>query len=380
MRLLDKNNYKKIQLPFKIKSPVLAFGSQAKNTLCFAKGNVALLSRIHSDLSLQKDYYDFENDSMDLLKRRPKILAIDLHQEYGSSKFAATLSPSTYYLQPVQHHHAHIASCMAENGLKSQKVIGVAFDGTGLGPDNRLWGAEFLICDYKDFIRGAHLKEIPLLGGERAIIEPWRLACFWLYLAYKDRFLDLKIKFVKNIDRKKWQILKNMYLADFNAPLASSMGRLFDAAASIVLARYNAAFEAQLAIELEKKCAGILLNQRADYNFKIIKRENKFVIDPVPMFKEIVADLENKERQEDIANKFHFTVARMIRKTCIILRDEYKINKVVLSGGCFQNNILFRSACALLSKEEFEVVTHKILPCNDACISLGQAVITATRN
>lgn len=364
----------KIQLPFKIKRPVLALGSQAKNTVCFAKGWLAFLSSIHQDLNNLQDFLTFKETVKFFLKKHPKILACDLHPEYQSTKYVLDLTPNTYNLTPIQHHHAHIASCMAENGLKNQRVIGVAFDGTGLGQDNTVWGAEFLICDYKNFKRKVHLQEIPLLGGERAILEPWRLAALWLYLLYKDRLLTLDIEFVKKMETKKWEVLKNMYLKEINSPLASSMGRLFDAVASLVLVKYRANFEAELAVELEKtamrhaSCA-------MGYPFKINKNKDRYIINPLPMFKEIIKDLKTKEAKEKIAYRFHFTVARMIEKVCLVLRKESKINNVVLSGGVFQNNLLLRLSFDLLYKHKFKVFTHKNLSAGDASLSLGQAVI-----
>ncbi len=374
---------KKIQLPFKAKKPILALGSQTKNTVCFVKGNFAYLSLVHQNLSDLQDFLKFEKTVKYFLKKNPKIIAYDLHPEYQSTKYALSL-PTTYYLLPTQHHHAHIASCMAENGLKNKKVIGVAFDGTGLGIDNRLWGAEVLLCDYKNFKRSAHLSKIPLLGGERAILEPWRLAAVWLYQTYKDKFLNLKINFVKGLNKNKWKILKKMYLSGFNSPLASSMGRLFDAVASLILAKYKVDFEAELAIKLEKLATRYRLGAKG-YSFKIIKNKNEprsyaqgrgeYILDPTPMFKQLVLDLKHKESKEKIAYRFHLTVAQMIRKICLILRKENKINKIVLSGGVFQNSLLLCLALDLLYKEGFNVFTHKDLSCNDSGISLGQAIV-----
>lgn len=379
---------KKIKLSLKVKRPILAMGSHTKNTICFVKDNFAYITSLHQDLSDPKDFLEFERDAEYFLKKRPEIIAYDLHPEYQSTKYALSL-PTTYlpagkagYLLPTQHHHAHIASCMLENGLKNQRVIGVAFDGTGLGIDNRLWGAEFLVCDYKNFKRRAHLREIPLLGGERAILEPWRLVAAWLYLAYKDRFLDLGIDFVKGINKKKWRVLKKMYLSGFNSPLASSAGRLFDAAASLVLEKYKADFEADLAIKLEKLATGCRLSldcardmRATGYPFKIIKNREKYILDPLPIFKQIVLDLKAKVPKEEIAYRFHLTVAQMIKRACLILRKENGINRIVLSGGVFKNNLLLRLSLDLLYQDGFSVFTHKQLSCSDCGISLGQAVI-----
>ncbi|MDP2923534.1 MAG: hypothetical protein Q8O30_07460 [Candidatus Omnitrophota bacterium] len=374
MRQDNQTFYRKIRLPFALKRPILAFGSQTKNTLCFAKGNFAYLSRLHPDLSTPRDFSKFEKDAKYFLKKNPKIIAYDLHPEYQSTKYVQSSKFKVQSLQSIQHHHAHIASCMADNGLKNQKVIGVAFDGTGLGDDGRIWGAEFLVCDYKNFTRCAHLKEIPLVGQDMAILEPWRLAAIWLYRIYKERFLNLGINFVKGINKKEWQVLKNMYLSDFNSPLAGSMGRLFDAVASLVLAKYKVKFEAELAMELEKIATGYRL-QAAGYKFQIIKSKDKYILDPSLMFKEIISDLKARQAKEKIAYRFHLTVAEMAREMCIILRKETRINKVVLSGGVFQNNLLLSLILDLLYKKDFQVFAQKNLSCNDSAISLGQAAI-----
>jgi len=368
----------KIKLPFKLRKSVLALGPQGKNTVCFAKGSLAYLSPVRNNLSDPEDFLAFTKAAKYFLKKDPKAIAYDLHPEYQSSKFAAHLSPITYHLSPIQHHHAHIASCMAENGLKNKKVIGVAFDGTGLGADDALWGAEFLICDYKKFSRVAHLKEIPLLGGERAIREPWRLAAAWLYLTYKEKFLSLKINFVKNLDKDKWRILEKMYKIRLNSPLASSMGRLFDAVGALVLEKKNAADEAELAVELEKLAAGCR-PEATGYDFNLLKDRDGYTLDPAPAFKQIVSDSKNNQPKSKIAYKFHLTVAEMIRKTCIALKKKSKINQVVLSGGVFQNKLLLRLSLDLLCKEGFRVFVHRILSSNDSGISLGQAVIAGMR-
>jgi hydrogenase maturation protein HypF len=364
----------KIKLPFKIKKPILALGPQTKNTVCFGEGNFAYLSPLHPDLSNPADSANFERIVKYFLKKRPRIIAYDLHPEYQSTKHALNLKPDTYHLIPIQHHHAHIASCMAENNLSNERVIGVAFDGTALGNDNNLWGAEFLVCNYRDFKRAGHLKEIPLLGAEKAILEPARVAAAWLYLIYKDKFLNLKSDLIKKIDKKKRQVLKNMYLSGFNSPLASSMGRLFDAVGSLVLGKSKVKLEAELAIELEKIATRYTLHATR-YNFKILKNKDGYILDPLPIFRELIKDLKAKESEEKIAYRFHLTVAEMIRKMCLILRKEDKINRVVLSGGVFQNNLLLCLALDLLYKEDFKVFTHKSLSCNDSGISLGQVAV-----
>jgi len=351
-----------IKLPFKLRKAVLALGPQSKNTVCFAIGNKAWVSPVHNDLNEPQGLSDFERDVKYFLRSQPKIIAYDFHPEYQSSRLALSLS-AKYHLTPVQHHHAHIASCMAENGLKNQKVIGVAFDGTGLGADNTIWGAEFLLCDYNKFLRRAHLKEIPLVGGEKAILEPIRLACAWL-------------NFDQSLDKK--QMLKKIYLSGINSPLASSMGRLFDAAASLILRKKKAGFEAELAIELEKLAAKNNL-KTLNYKFKVTKFRDGYILDPSNIFKQIIKDLKAKKPLGNIAASFHQSVADAIVNTCLILRKESRINKVALSGGVFQNKLLLKMSLDLLYKEGFKVFTHKHLSCNDSSISLGQAVVAGYR-
>ena len=332
----------------------------------------------------------------------PRIIAYDKHPEYFSTKYILSLSKLSKTknahpvrnttlpkyiakisngarLIPVQHHHAHIASCMLENKLKNQKVIGVAFDGTGFGDDSTLWGAEFLVADYHDFRRAAHLRYIPLLGGEKAIMQPWRVVSAWLYLAFGKDFLDLDLDFCRQIRKRDWVILEKMWKQQFNAPLASSFGRLFDAVAALILGIHKVSFEAEAAIRLERVACDYKY-RAIRYRFKIKKNEQVFVIDPTPTFRGIVADLINKRKKEAIAAGFHLTVAQMIRASCLKIREATRINTVILTGGVFQNKVLLKLSLDLLNQDRFRTVIHKILPCSDMGISLGQAAIAAYAN
>ncbi|MBM3254712.1 MAG: carbamoyltransferase HypF [Candidatus Omnitrophica bacterium] len=369
---------KKISLPFICKEPILAVGPQSKNTLCFIKGKHAYFSPLHSDLNDPGDFSYFKSDLGFFLKKKPKIIACDLHQGYQSTLQAMEHLASTHKIITVQHHHSHIAACMAEAGMKNQKVIGIAFDGTGLGDDQALWGGEFLICDYGNYIRAAHLKEIPLLGGSQAIKEPWRLAVAWLYQIYKDRFLELNNDFLRGVNKKDWRILKKMYSLGFNAPLSSSMGRLFDAIASLILKKYKAVSEGSLAVELERK-ALCYKGKVKGFVFSICKTKRGYIIDPVPVFKDIVKGLSDKEEPQRLALRFHLGVAQAIKSLALLLRKETLINKVVLSGGVFQNRLLLKESKELLYKEGFTVLLHNKLSCNDSSISLGQASIASFR-
>lgn len=370
---------KKIRLPFRIKKTVLALGAQSKNTLCLAKGNFAYLSAMHPDLSNPKDFLDFEQAVKYFLQKSPRIIAYDMHPEYQSTKYAHCLNAKRYTQCAVQHHHAHIASCMADNAMADQRVIGVAFDGTGLGDDNSLWGAEFLVCDYRNFKRRGRLKEIPLLGAEKAITQPWRLAIAWLYSIYREKLWRVNINFLKKIDKDNWAVLKKMYSSGINSPLASSMGRLFDAAASIILGRVDSVGEAELAMELEK-AAGRFQKHNPGYDFKVVKQQGCYVIDPAAVFKGIISDLRQGRSQEEMAHRFHITVGLMIRRVCLLIRRDSKLNKVVFSGGAFQNKILLALSRQLLQEQGFKVFTHLKLSPNDSAISFGEAIIGGLKN
>ena len=270
---------------------------------------------------------------------------------------------------------------MAENGIAKRKVIGVAFDGTGLGLDNTLWGAEFLICDYHKFERRGHLREVPLIGAEKAIHEPWRLAAVWLFLAYGDKFPSLDIPFLRKLNIKKWGMIRTMYEKEFNSPKASSMGRLFDAVASLISGRYQVASEGELALWLEKQAIrvtgkkGVWQRGVRCYPFGLGRREGKYQIDPIPLFRALAGDLRSGRDKGEAAFIFHLTVAEMVKQVCLRLRRENAIKTVALSGGVWQNNLLLRLTLDLLYKEHFQVIFHKKLSCNDSGISLGQAVI-----
>ena len=376
----------KIKLPFKVKEPVLALGTQTKNRICFARGNSAYLSPIYPDLNNPDDFLKFKKAVEFFLKKRSRVIAYDLHPEYQSTKYALSIENSakgdSYSFSAVGHHHAHIASCMAENGMKNKKVIGVAFDGTGLGDDGTLWGGEFLISDYRGYKRGAYLRPLPLIGGERAILEPWRLLAFWFYQAGGGKFFTLKRAFSRIIEEKKWPVLKKMYIAGVNSPITSSMGRLFDAAGSMILGKPQSRYEAQLAISLEEEAQEFLASRpkrggQKTWRFRIQKQQKSFVIDPLPVFQGIARELKHRQSKGALAYRFHLSTAQMILDTCVLLRRQRKVNRVVLGGGVFQNKLLTELAGELLKRDHFVLLRHTSLSCNDSSISLGQAAIAS---
>ncbi|MGB9597042.1 MAG: carbamoyltransferase HypF, partial [Candidatus Poribacteria bacterium] len=305
-----------------------------------------------------------------LFRIDPKILAYDLHPDYLSTKYA--LSQEDKKLVGVQHHHAHIASCMAENGL-SEKVIGIAMDGTGYGIDGNIWGCEFLLADYSGFQRYAHLKYLPMPSGDMAVKEPYRMALSYLYDAFDGELNNIDIPFIDRIGYKKIDLIKKLIERSINTPLTSSCGRLFDAVSSLIGIRDVITYEAQSAIELEMIAEHNISDR---YGYEIIDQEELLIIDIKEMFYEIISDLKNGLSKGVISAKFHNTLIDFIATICEEIRKTDKdINKVVLSGGVFQNKYLLDNTIKLLENKEFTTYFHKRIPTNDGGISLGQSVI-----
>ncbi|MFH1778920.1 MAG: carbamoyltransferase HypF, partial [Candidatus Omnitrophota bacterium] len=305
---------------------------------------------------------------------KPEIVAFDLHPDYLSTKFAKSLNISNEI--GVQHHYAHMASFLAQ-GKPNGKVIGVTFDGTGFGLDGNIWGGEFLIGDLTGFERKGHLKYVPMPGGERAIKEPWRMAASWLYQIYGEDFLNLRIKFVDELDRSKWAILKKMIDRKINSPLTSSIGRLFDAVSSLIGIRGKVEYEAQAAIELE----GIAEKDVRDfYEFNIEPEGGLYVIDPSPIFISIVEDLRKNIATSVISARFHNSISRLINEVCMKLRDSLAIEVVVLSGGVFLNRYLVNKVKPQLVANGFKLLEDDRIPVGDSGISIGQALIADRRS
>ena len=360
-----------IKLSKKTKS-VLALGAEEKNTICLAGDSYVFPSQHLGDLKNRDSYLAYQGAVRDLLRIfqfKPEVIACDLHPDYLSTHYAEELSQQlSIPLIKVQHHHAHIVSCMAENNV-FENVIGVALDGTGFGADGTIWGGEFLLVSPKDFLRVGHLKNLPMPGGEQAINQPWRMTFSYLY-----SLCGKKIDTVYSVagKEKESQLLKQIIDKRINSPLTSSCGRLFDAVASLIGLRDEVDFEGQAAMELEGLCQP---KYEGNYGYKIKKENNNWIIDNDRMFKQIILDLENKVSLNKIATQFHNTVADFIFSLCVKIREEYNINCVALSGGVFQNSFLLNRTMKRLKDANFIVLIHKRLPPNDACISLGQALV-----
>lgn len=370
-------NIVRIEAPF-IDKEILACGAETKNSFCLTKKGVAFLSPPIGDLENLENLSNYEQKIKELkkgLQIKPELIACDLHPEYLSTKYAreVTHNNSEIRIVAVQHHHAHIASCMAEHNL-IQRVIGVAFDGSGFGEDANIWGGEFLITNYNAYQRAAQLRYIPMPGGNQAILEPWRMAATYLYQTFGDDFLELNLGFLQRLNYDHWQILKKMISRGINSPLTSSVGRLFDAISSLLGIRDKIDYQGEAAIELEKQaeCPRLIPGH---YGYEIEKQNALLVINPQPLIKAIVKDLQAEISAVEISAKFHTTIARIIVTVCKELREETKLNDVVLSGGVFQNRLLTQQAGSLLAREQFSIYVHSKVPVHDGGLSLGQAAI-----
>jgi len=360
-----------IKLPFPVEM-ILACGGELKNTFCLTRDKYAFVSHHIGDLENLETLTSFEEGIQHFKKLfyiEPKAVAYDLHPDYLSTQYALSI-PDIPKIG-VQHHHAHIVSGMVENGIEGD-VIGVALDGTGFGLDGTIWGGEFAKANLRNFDRLAHLRKVPMPGGSMAIKEPWRMAMVYLLEAFGDEANHLSVDLIKRIDLQKRNILKRMIEKRINTPWTSSMGRLFDATASILSVRDQVHYEGQAAIELEMMADHEV---KEEYPFLIKKDERPMVIDPIGVVRGVIRDLLEKISPSRISGKFHRSIAQLIIETCEAIRSEEDLNRVVLSGGVFQNITLLSFVTKGLRRLGFEVYHHHLVPTNDGGISLGQAVI-----
>jgi hydrogenase maturation protein HypF len=366
-----------IPLHFKSRE-VLACGAEYKNTFCMTKDRYAFISQHVGDMDNLETLSHFEK-MLDLYKKLfrldPRIVACDRHPDYLASRYAQEIKKkdSSIRLIPVQHHHAHIASCMAENAITSP-VLGVAFDGTGYGDDGAIWGSEFLLVDYDRFSRLARFEYLPLPGGDAAVKKPYRIAVSYLYSLLGKEALNRDWSFLHGIDPFEVRLLKDQIDKRINAPVTCSAGRLFDALSALLDICKEIDYEGQAAVELEMAGTGAEFDG-TPYSFDIDTRDGMRVIRLRQLFEGVTSDLAGGVPKAVISAKFHHTMAHIIGAVCRLLADDHGIRQVAVSGGVFQNRMLLNLAKTCLREQGLEVITHKHVPCNDGCISLGQAVV-----
>jgi hydrogenase maturation protein HypF len=354
---------------------IFAAGAELVNCFCVGKGNKAFMSQHIGDLK-NLETLEFYTQSLgrylDMFRVKPTLVAADMHPDYLSTRFAEEFASKNagITLTHIQHHHAHIASCMAEHGI-DRPVIGISMDGTGYGPDGNTWGFEVLKCDLAGFERINHLEYIPQPGGDRANAEPWRMALAYLY-QYVDHDLEnIRLPFMSNIEPEKIRIIKAALDNNIQCPLTSSAGRLFDAVAAITGICTNSSFHAEAPMRLENM-ADFSLEET--YNYEIGS-----TIDPKLIIQGIVKDIEQDVPNCRISGKFHRTIAEIIIQATLKAGSETGIKSVVLSGGSFQNRFILEESENRLKNAGFIVYTHSEFPSNDGGIALGQLAIAAKR-
>jgi len=355
--------------------PILALGAELKNTICVTKGNMAFLSHHVGDLENLSTFEFFQltiEHLTRILEITPQLMAYDLHPDYLSTRFAEERSDISRV--QVQHHHAHIVSCMAEHQLDG-KVIGLSFDGTGYGTDGTIWGGEILIATAADFERAGHLDTVCMPGGADAIKEPWRMAISYLMQAFGNQLQSLDIPVLNAVAADKLTIVSEMITKGINAPLTSSLGRLFDGVAAILGVRSSVNFEGQAAMELEMLAAdGSDTVYDCQWTF-----DGRYRILTAPIICAVVHDYQKGVSAAHISATFHNTLIRLFVDICNDIRKARDLNRVVLSGGCFQNSTLLTGLIRALHRNRFEVFAHEQVPTNDGGISLGQAVVAAAQ-
>ena len=349
---------------------ILATGAELVNCFCIGKGNQALLSQHIGDLK-NMETYSFFAESIDkyrqLFRFEPALIAADLHPNYLSSRYA---EDHDIPVLRIQHHHAHIASCMAEHRL-DEKVIGVAFDGTGYGDDGHIWGSEFMVCDFNDYQRITHFDYMQMPGGDKVTGEPWRMAVSLLYNAYGWDFHRPDSDFLKGIDKEQVDMLCQAMDTGINTPLSSGAGRLFDGVSAMINLCTHSRFHAEAPMRLESVIDESITDA---YPFHAGK-----TISFGPTIDNILYDMEERQPASVISARFHNTIVNVVEQTVRRISDEYGLHKVILSGGTFQNKYLGEKLETRLLQAGFEVFSHGSVPANDGGIALGQLMIAAAK-
>ena len=365
-----------LRLPIRCAEPILAVGGHMKNTFALGLERDAIVSHHIGDLDELSAFEAFVRDIRlyeQMFAVEPRTIAHDLHPLYGSTRYAIERAASAGLpTVGVQHHHAHVASCMAEHGL-TEPVIGVAFDGTGYGEDGTVWGGEFLVGDARAVRRAASLRPVGLPGGEHAVREPWRMALSHLL----DANLDCS-PVIRRVGQPRARTVERMIERRLNTPMTSSAGRMFDAIASIAGVRDRATFEGQAAMQLEWLAGGAEGDR--GYPYEIDEADNRILIDTRPIVAGALSDAVAGLSQTVIARRFHTGLADAVLAVCLRLREQTGIHAVVLTGGVFLNVILTTGCEARLSRSRFRVFRHHVVPPGDGGVSLGQLAVAAARS
>ncbi|MEU3075348.1 carbamoyltransferase HypF [Streptomyces laurentii] len=367
-----------VTLPVEV-VPALAVGGDLKNVCCLGRGRKAWLSAHIGDLdslATQQALASAERQLESVTGVEPGLLAVDRHPAYRSTRWAARHAAGRPVV-PVQHHHAHIAAAMAENGLDgSSPVLGVAFDGTGYGLDGAVWGGEFLLADYAGFTRFAHLAYVPLPGGDAAVRRPYRMALAHLHAAGIPA--DPALPPVAWCPPAELRVIQRQLARRLNCVPTSSMGRLFDAVASLAGIRHVVGYEAQAAVELEAAALRAPeAEEDARYAFRLVapRPGDPLGADPAPLLTAVAGDVRAGTPSALVAARFHHAVARLVHRVCVAARGELDVHTVALTGGVFANAVLSSACARALGEDGFTVLRHRLVPPNDGGLALGQLVV-----
>lgn len=358
-------------LPVACAVPVLACGAELKSTFCVAKGTRAWVGHHVGDLRNAETLQAFREGVAHferLFAVIPEIVAHDLHPDYLSSAYA--LEREGVELVGVQHHHAHLAACLAEHG-EIGPAVGAIYDGAGLGSDGSVWGGELLVGDLRGFERVGHLRPVAQPGGDRAAREPWRMACAWLRGAYDVDIPSVPAALADRVEGQRWRAVAGLARSGFASPVTTSVGRLFDAVAALCGLRALSTYEGQAAIELEAIADP---HEAGAYDLGV---DEALILDPGPTIRALMADLEAQTTPAVVSARFHRALARATSDACATAAARAGVDQVVLAGGVFQNRLLAQLTAAELDARGLRVLMPSLFPANDGAIAYGQAAVAA---
>jgi len=362
-----------LALPVPAVGPLLACGAELKSTFCLARGRRAWPSHHVGDLKNVATLASYA-EGVDLLERlfavRPEVVAHDLHPDYLSTRYA--LARAGVEWVAVQHHHAHLAACLAEHG-ETAPAVGAIFDGAGLGDDGTIWGGEILVGDLGGFARAGHLAPVRLPGGDAAARQPWRMACAWLQAAGGGEEPDVPAALAARVAPERWRAVAGLVRTGLSAPVTTSAGRLFDAVAALCGLRAETTYEGQAAMELEAACDP---HERGAYAMPVTAEG---ILDARPLVLAVADDIARGVPAGVVAARFHHGLADATVAACIDAADSYGVGTVALSGGAFQNRRLLGRVREGVRSAGLRVITPQTLPPNDGQISFGQAAVAAAR-